>query len=704
MLKRQKQSVKRRFHALLLRRKKLGVVFISLLCLVSFAPKSRTISSRSQIEGTPIAPWLDPAEPRPILSELSNSKTDSHDDLPSRLTLVADAEIQKILPDADGMDTKMSDSVNQEIPKGKSSEVLPPIGVIKGEREKLLSRTSSMASLASRRQKRRSASHLSERNEEDEEEVESDEEGLAPWLTPAGKKKEKIRMSRGSRSRASRSRSTKLSGERDELKELKDVGGKMESVGKKPGDETDTLSEAYPTDRDSSLERRTGSVTRKEGSRSKAKMLKKGRGTVLKVPRIRLSLRRTSSAKIPKELQERLEKIVEKERRAKSSQGHRDQKELHGFTDSESDWDMKRSVIKTRIDPKNIIKEKKGKDRLKLPKINFHLRRRSSSAKLPKELEEKLVNEADKSRRAKSSVDEAPKDKFMVVSETEGEITANETDETEMEKVSKLKKLESQFQEQIMLEKSFKEKSVDLKVEEASVLLENVIKVEISKAGAVKDAEMDGKAEITDAKAKSVVSKSSRTFSAGTSRRKHGADDTAFEDDDGLSAVDSHRGGAVNRFGEEEERLGGSRRIDERQIDSALEEDFVLDSEPPQELGSHRDVELDNSMKATTEGPNDLMVESQATVDPLSRLTQQSLKSVSLTNEFDLEDIRNVADDGKDTRQDLVEKSKEGDVEETRSKMKSLTDEEKLGSSRPQISLKGISNEFPVEYKPLKSV
>lgn len=684
----------------------------SLVCIIPCS-KSRTQSSASYLDGTPVAPWMDPPEQRP-----TPSKSSPQDEAQSRLTSVADAEIQNILPSAaNRADTKTSNVPTQDPGKGK--DVLPPIEGVKGERERLLSRTSSMGS---RRMKRRSQSHLSGQDEEEEDD-ESDAEGLAPWLTPAGKKKEKIRLSRGSRSRATTRQSRRPSStDGDELKELQDVlSGNVKA--KSRAAEMDALGEISNTDRDSSLDRNTGSVTKRDGQGSKAR--KKGRGTVMAVPRIRLSIRRPSSAKIPKELQERLEKIMEKERRARSSHDRRPKKEVHGFTDSESDWDMKRGTIRYRIDPTKIVKDKKGKDRLKLPKINLGPRkRRTSSAKLPKEMQEKLASEMEKNRKIRSSLGHIPKEHFIGVSETEAEVSANETDRTDQEKVSKVKPItkpdtktiegDSNYGEPIsknvtkgsetdLVKKDTEneEKELETKDPHEEKAVEN-LHGEVDISGSV-TAELKSETKASDAVAKSVISRSSVGGSRGTVRRKQAADDTAFEDDDGLSVVDSLRGGAVNRLGEtsvEPHRID-SRKLDEELVDSAVEED-----EEPEVMAQNGDFPLDQAITQvqvdSESHDKDIVVkeevgefagESQDIFDPISRLTQQSLKSVSLADELELQEAVKLVDitghetgDGNvsakrddETKGKKIEEPKEGESA-------GLTDEQKALLKGKQIS------------------
>ena len=633
----------------------------------------------------------------------SPSKSDA--ELQSRLTSVADAELQQMLPTPDGGDTT-TNAKDHEFSKS-SKEILPPIGPLKGEREKLVSRTSSMAS---RRMKRQSQSRLSDRDEEDEDD-ESDPEGLAPWLTPSGKKKEKIRQSRASRSRATTRMSHRaLSAEGDELKELENIiSGKVKL--KSRAGEMGALGETSNTDRDSSLDRNTGSVDRKTGSvnrrdgrASKGKHLKKGRATVMKVPRIKLSLRRTSSAKIPKELQERLGQMMEKERRVMSSHGRRSNKDMHAFTDSESDWDKKKNIIRYRMDPTKVIKEK-GKDRLKLPKINFGARkRRTSSAKLPKEFQEKLAAEMEKNRKVRSSLSHIPKEDFLGISETEAEVSANDTDkevskdlhptkpDTKTQGVSDETKdimegagtnakgdvdSKAKTDEKLSDYQGSKEKS-----EEIEKLEENDVFGETDAAG-------------KHYASKSVMSRSSISGSRGTMRRKQG-DDTAFEDDDGLSSVvDSLRGGAVNRLAdpnEEPERITDSRKLDEEQVDSALEEDVDINElgddsrNDIRRMSLREDYQIMNSVidedgegvehvrdskgHANVIEADDEVIsafpESQATLDPWSRLSQQSLKSVSLADELEFETSRPVAEkvkpaDGKEAAEEKSEKAKVAD-------------------------------------------
>lgn len=575
--------------------------------------------------------------------------------------------------------TDASNTVSQKLPKSKPANALPPVDGLKGERERLLSRTSSMAS---RRPRRKSAGYLSERDEEDEDD-ESDAEGLAPWLTPAGKKKDKIRQSRGSRSRAT-TRMSRRTSSPEELKMLNDRAG-SKSIDKTFGfDEIRAVDDANITDRDSSLDRNFGSVSRKDGRQSKGKKSRTGRGTVMKVPRIRLSLRRTSSAKIPKDLQERLEKIMEKERRIRSSHGKRTEKEIHPFTDSESDWDMKRHAIKIRIDPKNIVKEKQGKDRLKLPKINFQMRRRTSSAKLPKELQDKLIKDVEEKRKVKSSLGQIPKDKCYVVSETEGEGTANETDSTggKVSKISPLIKLDIPLTHKDV-KSSGDAVNIDEKQKSDDKEVANIEKVADSKAEDNSIHVAERKTQ-SDAVAVSQVSKSSRAGSRATSRRRHGADDTAFEDDDGLSTLESLRGGAVNRLGEQEDLILESARQDEEMVDSAVEDDALILHEIPLDLvtESHNIVESTELNKSQNEMP----LESQATFDPLSRMTQQSLQSVSLENELDTEDPSLIPDK---IGQDVADYTL--DTNEEPLKLGDLTDEQKLQTANLRSSLKGTN-------------
>ena len=104
------------------------------------------------------------------------------EDLTSQQTIEADGEILSIEYAADN---KLSSVTVQEFPKVKG-EVLPPIGVIKGEREKLLSRASSKGSI---KPKIRSSSHMTEQEEEEED----DDDDIAPWLRNFGKSRAQTR-------------------------------------------------------------------------------------------------------------------------------------------------------------------------------------------------------------------------------------------------------------------------------------------------------------------------------------------------------------------------------------------------------------------------------------------------------------------------------------------------------------------------------
>jgi len=327
--------------------------------------------------------------------------------------------------------------------KRVEKEILEPVTGLKGERERLLSRTSTRAS---KKPLMKSGTDLvkeidDEFNEltveerqalgddgdidkdkdydaEAEGDTEStDAEGLAPWLSPFGKKK--VLKPASARTRSSGS----VDGEDDGSDKESDDSGDDADVGRKSGkggkDSRAGRSSSTALGRGSQAGRISKTKLNKDYEAFKTKHEKRE----MKVSQVSLALRRTSSAKIPKELAERLQQEMEKSRRIRSSLGNRmvksslghkllknknkksarqDQRKEKG-SDSEVEWDRKRGAIRRKVDPKSIGRTEKGKSTLKMNRVKLSLRRPSSAIVL-KEMQAKLNKIYEETLRTKTSL------------------------------------------------------------------------------------------------------------------------------------------------------------------------------------------------------------------------------------------------------------------------------------------------------------
>lgn len=386
--------------------------------------KSRTGSSvgQSVVDGSPVAPWLTPAylkgEIKYKESVVSDPNAESQiDDLQSRLTSVADAEIQKILPIEDGSDTKMS---NLTVAKLKE-EANDPIDGVKGEKERLMSRTSSKAS---KKPKIKSPSHLSEQ----EEDGESEDEDLAPWLKNWGEPKIQSFLLTGTVDEDKKSSRLSVSetveGER-KLSSKSVSGSVMDSKresGEISGSVLDTKRESSEIRNEvvSQKSQISDEVGRNENITPWFHNLGKPKVEAPNPPEsATLRPTRTDTREDANDIID----IVKQENIKVEKQDSSNERKKQTIPQKKLDLEADKKKLYAAYRKKKAAKEKKkqvSKPKEKEKEL-VERSRRTSSAKIPKELQNKLNKELDKVRRIKSSFGYVDEMDSPVMSEEENE-------------------------------------------------------------------------------------------------------------------------------------------------------------------------------------------------------------------------------------------------------------------------------------------
>lgn len=313
-------------------------------------------SSETLTDGSPVAPWLTPAYLQGDIDRKKRSpsnQTDSRaDDQSSRLTIEAETDFPQLVLGDDDPDSEKTSVLETDDVKGRR---LPPIEGITGERERLMSRTSTKLAKLPRI---RTSSQLSQRPSGDD--LHGDV--ATPWY-------KKVDQSKTKNLRA-KSSASYVQGEAEE--EVFDEPTKvLEPV--KPAKEGHVDEPVLPKAHDET------------NALSKGKMVSKK--VIEPVKPLTNFLFQPFSNEKKKEVNKQAERAAKFMKKGKNQKFKTEQKKIYAAY------------------KKNKVAEQVRKASIQAPieEVKFKVTRRTSSAKVPKEIQERLNNEMGRLRRVRSS-------------------------------------------------------------------------------------------------------------------------------------------------------------------------------------------------------------------------------------------------------------------------------------------------------------